>query len=436
MSFRYLARTALIIAVLGLALSEPASAQRDDHGRFAIGHINIDDTASAGDFSATTLFYRYIADNFMGWENLSFNLDGNTRFSNQDYNHDIPGGRVSMANVKLKKLMGHVDLTLGRSFVEEFVSESVDGVDVKYWLDNKTGAGVFGGLRPDPYKDSVNADYNTVGGYLFTRTDELGLSAGYAYDTYKGKKDRERINGVFYIMPSIENLHFQMSADVDNIDEEADEEHPAKQGWEVTNLLAHFNWRPVRRLVLSATYNEFRAINREASHLEQRIEMLEDKYTVARVRAEGSLGKSFYIYGGVDQRFREADSANATQLYAGLRDSDFVLGTRWDLRYSDLDYFTSKVKAVYGMLGVTVGESFNVEGSATWLKNTQEGQMGDLEQWVYDVTLDYWITKNIYANLMWQYSSEKYLDINSIYATRFADNFTTTTLYGQVGYRF
>lgn len=434
---RKLMRACLVLGALAIpATSAPAMAEMDSHGRFAFGHLDMSDTAgSAGDFSASTLYYRYIASGLMDNDDLSFNLDGNTRFSNRDYNSGIPDGRVSLANLKLKKVFGHLDITVGRSFVEEFVSESVDGVDLKMWLSPKTGFGLFGGARPDPYTDKFNSDFNAFGAYAFTKTEEIGASAGYAYDAYKGKKDRERLNAVLYLMPSMEDLHLQATLDMDNFDEEADEHHKAKKGWDVSNLLIHANWRPAKKTSLSATYTEFRAINREASHLEQRIEMLEEKYSVARFRAEGAVWSSLYLYGGMDQRNREADSKTASQVYAGIRDANFFGDTYWDVRYSDLGYFTSTVKAITATLGGSV-MGLNMSGAVTSMTSKQDGQMGDMEQWIYEVNMDYWFTKNTYATLTWQYSAEKYLDINSIYSTRYADNFTTTTLYGQVGYRF
>lgn len=425
-----------VLAALAVSVwGEPARAEMDTHGRFAFGHIDINDDSSAGDFSASSLYYRYIANGLMDNENLSFNLDGSARYSTRDYNSGMPGGRVNMANLKLKKISGYFDVTVGRSFVEEFVSESVDGVDVKMWLNNKTGFGLFGGARPDPYTDKFNTDFNALGGYAFTKTEEIGASAGYAYDTYKGKKDRERLNAALYLMPSMENLHVQATLDMDNFNEDADEHHAARKGWDVSNLLVNANWRPVKTVSLSGTFTEFRAINREASHLEQRIEMLEEKYTVARFRAEGAVWSTLYVYGGVDQRNRQADSKNASQMYAGIRDANFYGETYWDVRYSDLGYFTSTVKAITARLGGSV-MGLDASGSATWMKNTQDGQMGDLEQWVYEINLDYGFSKNVYATVMLQYSSEKYIDINSIYTTRYANNFNTTTMYGQVGYRF
>ena len=430
-----LASAALAIA----AISAPAFAdQNDPHGRFALGHLEVMDSNDNQAFRASTVFYRYVQSGILGEDNLSVNVDGAARFSDKDYNDGIPGGRVLMANVKYKKFLGFADVTVGRSFVEEFVSEMVDGMDAKIWLNESSGFGVFGGARPDPYKDTFNPDYNAWGGYVFTRTDIFGASGGYALDTFKGTKDRERANAYIYFMPAMEGFHFQASVDLDNLNEEADQEsgHAAKKGWDVTNALAQVNWRVSKSFVVSATYNDFHAINREASHGEWRVEMLEDRYTVARIRAEAGLWRSISLYGGADQRNRQTDSKNATQMYAGLRDSDFFFNTRWDVRYSDMEYFTSKVKSLYASIGATIMDNFNADASVTWLTNNQNGQMGDLSQTIYELNMDYWITKNLYAVLSWQYSSEKYLDVKSVYSTRYADNFNTTTLYGQLGYRF
>lgn len=417
-------------ALMSLAGEAGAEAARKDvHGRIAFGHMSIDDSSPAGDIDSTRIYYRLIAEDIAGWEDVAVHIDGRARSSSKNYNDDIPSNRLLLMNVEFRKVFNFMNITVGRSFIEEIVGHNVDGADIKLKFSRRSGAGLFGGMKPDPYDDSFNSDYLTYGAYLFSRSDEIGLAGGYAYDSFKGNKDRERIHGNLYVIPST-SFHVWSSLDVDN------RKDTGGEGWEVSNLLVHGNWRPQGPFGMSFTYNEFRAVNRQAALLEKEYEYTGDKYSVARVSADFKFWGNAAVYGGFDQRNREFDSRSASQFYGGLRNNRFYFDTRWDVRYSSLDYFTSQVTAYYASLGATILENFNADFSVTMLTSSQDGLSNDMEQMVYELNVDWWLGNGYYAALTYQYSNEQYLDIDSIYASQYDDNFTTTALYLQAGYRF
>lgn len=430
----------LFLVLFAVSMAGTAFAKRSDddniRGRFAIGHYNVNDTASAGDVNVTHVYYRLIVDDLFDNEDVSLNIDGRGRSSGADYRSDIPSNRLILANVEIKNIFNFMQVTIGRSYIEEFTSEQVDGIDAKLFWDKRTGIGLYGGARPDPYEDTVNTDFTVMGSYLFTRQDSYGATAGYSLNSFKGKKDRERAGASFYIMPDPQKLTFQASVDFDN-DFDAVQAEGGASGWEITNLLVHGNFRPTRWFLLTATYTQFRAINREASfeHIIGEDLFTEEYYSILRVSTEIRPTKTIGVYAGGDSRNREFDQKSAQQFYIGVKDSDSIFGMRWDIRYSDLSWFTSKVKSIYVSVGYSLN-SFDFDASVTRMNNSQEDLDNDLEQMVYELNGNWWITKQIYATLAWSYSSEKYLDIDSIYSSRFADNFATTTLYAQVGYRF
>ena len=57
-------------------------------------------------------------------------------------------------------------------------------------------------------------------------------------------------------------------------------------------------------------------------------------------------------------------------------------------------------------------------------------------QWVYDFSANWWYSKEIYVVGTFTYSTEEFLDIDTVYTTRYDDNFSTTSIYFQAGYRF
>lgn len=423
------------IAALLFAAAAPlwaVTAQAGDkslHGRVAVGSMSVDDSSPAGDFNSTRVYYRLIAEDVAGWEDVNVNIDGRARSSSPDYNDDIPSNRLLLLNLEVKKILNRINLTLGRSFIDEMVGRQVDGADIELRLYRRSGVGLFGGGRPDPFDDSVNFDYMTYGAYAFALSDRVGVTGGWALDTFKGEKDGERAHGNLYFIPS-DQFHVWGSADADNIDDSSG------KGWEVTNLTVHANWRPSPAFGMSFTFNDFRAVNRIAAMLEKDYEYSGDRYTTARVKTDYRFWRRLAVYGGFDQRSREIDSASASRYYVGLRNTDSFFHTRWDLRYSDLSYFGSSVTAMYGSLGVTILDRLSADFSVTLLKNSQDDMPNDMEQTVFEVDIDWSVTKNIYAAVSWSYSEEKYLDIDSVYSSQLDDNFTTTTLYAQAGYRF
>ncbi len=442
MGIKMINRISLISGLLCFTLAGSLFAaqrieDRDERGRFALGHYMVDDSSSAGDVNVTHLYYRYMAKKLGPNDNISLNIDGRARASSSDYNNEIPENRLLQANVQIKKMFGGLDLTIGRSFIEEFVSQNVDGFDLKYWFNKKNGVGVFGGARPDPFEDNINTDFLTWGGYAFVHSDLFGASGGYALDTYKGEVDRERANGVFYFMPATQRFQFQSSIDLDNDVDTYEHEEGESEGWEITNLLLHGNWRPNKMFLFSFTYNLFRAINREKSFepLVGEDSFVEENYSIARISAEVRPIKNYGLYIGGDSRERKIDSKSASQYYLGIRNYNFIYNTRWNLRYSDLGWFTANVKSLYGSVGWSY-DKIDIEAAVTRLTNSQDGLENEMQQWVYDLYATWWFSRYIYGTVSFSYSQEEYLDVSSIYTTRYADNFSTTTLYGQIGYRF
>ncbi len=413
------------------------------HGRIAYGGLWVNDSSDQGnrDLAISHVYYRLVGERLFGRDDIEFNLDGRYRAAHgRDWNHKMPSNRLLMANVKIKKIFDRVDLTLGRSFMEEFVTQGVDGVDAKIWLTKFTALGLFGGLRPDPFDDRVNPDFTTYGAYASTKTDYVGGSVGYAIDNFKGQKDRERANAALYLMPATQWWHLMASVDADHdFDASHDSEHGAWNKWFASNTLVHLTARPVDWLSISGTYNDFMAINRELS-IEEAIgeeNYSEERYAVSRLRLEVRPIKVIGVYGGFDNRWREHDGKNANQYYVGVRDYNFFFNTTWDFRYANMEWFTSDVQIFTGSVGVSLDRA-DANITVTKLTNQQQesGSPNELSQWIYEASGTFWLSKHLYGTVQFSYSQEEFLDVDSIYSSRYDTNFTTTTLYGQVGYRF
>jgi hypothetical protein len=443
MKFR-IAVTALLVSCLAFPLSSPiaaaATAPREPslyHGRFAAGFYSVDDDADAGDVTAFHLYYRVIGEQLIGYENISFNVDGRLRGSDADYNDEAPTNRLLMANVTLKDLFkGHVDIIVGRTFIKEFVSQNVDGADVRFKINRSNGVGFFGGLRPNPYDDSFDFDFQTAGAYLFAGSNDMSLSGGYSVDLWKGDKDRERANAALTLLPSTQWFHFNASMDLDN-DFDVHEGEGGPEGWEMTNLLLDGNFRPSDLLVFSFSFNSFRAINREASfeHVVGDHVLSEENYYIGRFSAEIRPIKKLAVYGGADVRHRDEDGQDAFQFYGGIRAVNLIQDLRLDLRYSNLDWFTATVSVFKGSVGYRIAE-IDFDAAVTYMLNSQEENDVDLSQMIYDFSVNWWLTKKIYLTGSFSYSAEEYIDLDVAYASRYDNAYSTTAIYFQAGYRF
>ena len=442
MSVKRLANLVAIFIAFVIATPQSAAAlggrnPSTTHGRFAFGYYSISDTAPSHDVSVTHFYYRLIGEEIPGFDNITYNLDGRMRSSSADYRDDIPSNRLLVANVEIKDLLGgHLDIALGRSFIKEFVSQNVDGVNARFRFSKDIGIGAFGGARPDPYDDIFNTDFSTFGGYLFQSTDLMDLSVGYALDMFNGEKDRERANGFFTFMPSTQWFHVNASIDLDN-DSDIHEGEVSAEGWEITNILLDGSFRPDKTFVISFTYNNFRAINREASfeHVVGEEVLSEERYSIARAGAEFRPYGGYALYGGMDMRIRDVDEKSATQFYVGARATKFIFGSRLDVKYSDMEWFTSQVTAIRGDFGFSM-KQLDFDITATYMTNTQDGLENEMVQWVYDFSANWWYSKEIYVVGTFTYSTEEFLDIDTVYTTRYDDNFSTTSIYFQAGYRF
>ena len=201
----------------------------------------------------------------------------------------------------------------------------------------------------------------------------MDLSVGYALDMFNGEKDRERANGFFTFMPSTQWFHVNASIDLDN-DSDIHEGEVSAEGWEITNILLDGSFRPDKTFVISFTYNNFRAINREASfeHVVGEEVLSEERYSIARAGAEFRPYGGYALYGGMDMRIRDVDEKSATQFYVGARATKFILGSRLDIKYSDMEWFTSQVTAIRGDFGFSM-KQLDFDITATYMTNTQDG---------------------------------------------------------------
>ena len=118
-------------------------------------------------------------------------------------------------------------------------------------LKKGLGIGVFGGLAPDKYDYSFNADFKSAGLYGYLDRDSYKLKLGYENINFKGKTDREYFSLKFF--SDLENkvkLNVISSASINQLTHDID----------IENVNTNFLYNYSKDLRLGLFYNYYRAI--------------------------------------------------------------------------------------------------------------------------------------------------------------------------------
>jgi len=118
-----------------------------------------------------------------------FNLDGEIREKISD-GEDVPDNRLSELWLGYK-FQQNLNVIFGRQYIYQLFNTYIDGLNLKYQIKKGMGFGVFGGLAPDPYDNSVDAKYTSFGAYGFLEQEKYQFYVGCEDLMYKGKTDRQ-----------------------------------------------------------------------------------------------------------------------------------------------------------------------------------------------------------------------------------------------------
>jgi len=413
----------LAIASL-VALATIGADAAEISGRVSASIYNHDDDVAERDYTFTRLRLKFHAADFIG-DNTFLNFSGSARSSGaNDFNSATPDDRIYYANLEFRRAFNFADVIVGRQYLAELAGARVDGGHLRLWLGEKFGAGLFGGMAPDPYQDTFNGDYTTYGAYLFYDAPATGLSLGYVANLYKGAEDVSYVSASAHTSLSRAlTLFGRLRAD-----------HNADSGeYQVTNLLLSATYRPGPRGRISFTFNQYRAVR-----LYESMDYNLDHELQSTFRISGSyrLGRNLKVYGQMDARTRESDGESASLLLAGVRHQNIFNWLFYDLSYRSIHYFTSDSSQIRAALGAENGDNFTAELSAIYMKNEQDGIVNTLEQWIYAGSVDWYVTRAFYVAGKIEMSNETYLDVDAVYLLKESDTFSALTYFLYAGYRF
>jgi len=384
---------------------------------------NYDGGASEQDAAITRFRLKFDASKFAG-DDVYCHFSGSLRSSSQnDFNTSTPDDRIYYANVEIKKIFSLIDMQFGRAYIGEIAGARVDGAHIKLYTGKTTGVGVFAGQLPDPYEDKFTGDYMTYGAYFFTHSPTLGLNAGYVSTLFNGSEDTTyaTLNG--HLLPS-KNMSLYMNLRSDhNVD---------TGSYELTNLMVSLNLHSQWRTRLGITFNQYRAVKLYES---MDYDINHDLQSTIRLSGHMKFTKTSKLYGRVDARTRESDSKSASLMLVGFKQSNLFRIAFFDLSYRSIDYFTTTAQQAHGSIGVNL-EKMTVELGTTYMQSDQDNSDTSMTQFIYEGSLDWYLSPAIYVSGKVEMSNEKYLDVDSIYLAKESDEFNTMTFFLYAGYKF
>jgi hypothetical protein len=405
-------------------LFSAGSAFAEVKGRFTSTYFKNEDEYTGYSWDIWSARVKLKATDFYG-DNKTINLDGRVRGAlDNDYNDGIQKKWLKDANLEVRDAFLSTDYVIGRQYVGYLPGARVDGLHLRHHVGKSAGVGLFGGLLPDPYQDVGSSDFSSYGLYGFLREKGYGSTGGYFTSMYKGKEDMSflYLDGDYRLD---RNLSLSSSARADHKVDEG--------GYELTNFMAGFNYRFGRAGRVGLRYHQYRAVKLYES---MEYSLNHDLQKTYRLSGNYNVARSTRLYLRYDHRTRESDGKSADTYILGARESDLFGYFYTDLSYRHIRYFTSMSDQYRFGLGVELLKSLNGELNVTKILNDQDDAPNRLEQTMYGASLDWYYGKSFYATASYEVSTEKYLDIESIYTAKVDSEWKTSSLFLILGYRF
>ncbi len=376
------AATAALGAALAVAAASPARGREidlggrvtlrglysaDDAGNPAVGILFLDTDARAERLTEGDL--RLVLD-------AGFVLDA-TDARERRFGETESLDQVRQLYVEQPKLIGALDVAVGRRLIHEAGNAWVDGVDAELWFDEgRSSVGLYGGLAPDRIDYALETDQQAVGLYGTFHRDGLDASLAYNAQIRAGALDRHyafnrvpaRLLAGLYVAP-YRLIDFVGGPNITTLLGSVDYTPPAAPALNVALNVSRYS---VERYRDQAVYRNVVEPNQALVLGDEVVELVYD-----RARLSGSLrvGRSLYHYQSIEYKHRSQDGLDAWLYTIGLRDDDLLgWGTRADVRTSFKNNFQSDSYLVALDLDHDLGASWWLAGRATWFSGRTVGR--------------------------------------------------------------
>lgn len=283
--------------------------------------------------------------------------------------------QVRHLHVTQPKIMGRLDLSVGRVILAEAGNAWVDGLVTRFRvLRDELDLGVYGGLAPDPFDRSLAVDYQALGTFGTWRRGGLRTSAAYNVVLFEGALDRHfafhrlhaRLTPTFFVASYLV-LDFTTRP-------------------ELTTLLTTLDWSPTRAVNLTLNLSRYSVAQYRNQQIYRNViepnqalilgdEVLDLVYERARLSGSFRMGGSLYHYQSVEAKRRSQDGRDGFQYVIGLRDDDlFGWGTRADLQARFTNNFQSDSYLIALDVRQDLGADWTLLARTTWFDGRTVGR--------------------------------------------------------------
>lgn len=386
------------------------------HGLVSMENYYSRDSSSAYDFNFLTTRTRLDVTKMNEAGSLSLHFDGRERnnLGSKDYSSNIKSERIDTLNLEYTGIE-RFSLLVGRLWPKESPTERVDGVNIVY---QKTGlgAGIFGGLKPDPYTEEINSDFTSGGAYLFYRKEGLLANVALTHNGHKGATDRQYLYAQTSYSP-VREIRVYGSVTADKNQETND--------MDLTNAIAEVSLRPDFRRGVSIGYNQFQPYRLYSSMEFSIVQSRQQSYYIS---GDYRLFDRYTLYGRYERQMLEYQAfvpeARSSDIYhAGFR-NDNLMGS--DISTDIRGTFSNGYSSSYN--------SYSIEASRLFLEKLQIVLNGSYMQNRYELT-DYTDDITSYGIAGYLALSRKW-NISVSYDGVQARDYSTNTVTSRISARF
>jgi hypothetical protein len=283
--------------------------------------------------------------------------------------------QVRQLNVVQPGVFGRLDLTVGRSLLADAGNAWVDGLVARFHLlPEQASVGVYGGLGPDPYDRSLDADYQALG--VFGAFRRAGIDANAAYNVVlnEGALDRHFLfNRVHWRLRP--NLFVASYLVLD-----------CTTRPELTTLLATVDYTPTPAVNLTLNLSRYsveqyrnQQVYRNVIEPNQALilgdEVIDLVYERARFSGSLRLTGSLFHYQSVEVKHRSQDDRSGFHYVVGIRDDDlFGWGTRADLQARFVNNYQSDSYLLAADVRHDLSAAWSLGLRATWFDGRTVGR--------------------------------------------------------------
>ncbi|MDH3974432.1 MAG: hypothetical protein OEV42_09160 [Deltaproteobacteria bacterium] len=310
----------VLVQILLLFLGARDTFAAEHRGRISIEDFYSSDSGSANNRHLLTSRVHMNSTKLNKAESLSFHLDMTARktISGEESSSTLKNERISALNFEYTGPSDNIYFAMGRLWPKELFLEHVDGINLIV-QKKKTGIGLFGGAKPDPYTEEYNSDYRVAGAYLFYNKNKINAHFAMVQNKFKGETDREYVYGkLFWHLTDKVRFYSTIISD----------RNQEKKSFDLTNVIAELTLRPDFKKSLSLGYSRFQAFQLFQS---MDFEITGSKQESYYMRANRQFLDRYNIYGKYElQRFSYdipgSERQDSTISQAGFANSK-LLGT-------------------------------------------------------------------------------------------------------------